>query len=101
MSAPPEDAPPPEEQDQDVVDAGFEEGPPVAEICGFVIPSFNFSLTLNIPFPDIDFPPKFFFSLGINCDADNPFDISGGVEWGGGRKPTPEEYPDPDDNAEA
>lgn len=99
MSAPPEDAPPPEEQDAVSAEAGFEEGPPLASFCGFVIPSFIFSFSINIPF-SFDFPPKFFFALGINCDADNPFDISAGVKWGGGKKPNPSAYPDPDENAE-
>jgi hypothetical protein len=92
---PPADAPPVEEQEQDLVDAGFAPGPPAASLCGFVFPTFTFHLKFNIPFPPpFPFPPKFFFSFGLNCDLNNPLALDAGASVpGGGRVSTAD--PDP------
>lgn len=83
MAAPPKDAPPPEEQDQDIVNAGFSNTDETGNaICGFGIPTFFFSVNL----PDFGFPPQlpqFQFSISLNCDIGNPVDAS--VGFGGGR----------------
>jgi hypothetical protein len=82
--APPEDAPPPEEQSAVQADVGFAPSPTGASICGFGFPSFVFSLAFFIPgFPPFAFPPTFNFMLGLNCDLSNP--ISASVSFGGGR----------------
>jgi len=96
-SPPPPDFPDPTEQDAALVDGGLAIGPPAASLCGFAFPTFKFKISINIPFPVIPFPPKFFFSFGLNCDLDNPFAINGGVTVpGGGRKSTAD--PDPTQN---
>lgn len=96
--APPPDMPPPAAQDEAAVDAGFEAGPPVAELCGFKIPSFLPALTFKIP--SINFPPAlpdlpFSLAIGIRCDVENPLDLTASTPWGGGRVGNAD--PDPDD----
>lgn len=92
--------PPPDEpsvEDQGLVDASasFEPGPDAISICGFKFPpTFKFSFGFKLPSLTLPLPPKFSFSIGINCDLDNPFDVSGGVEWGGGRKASGPRDPD-------
>lgn len=94
-SPPPPDGPPPEEQAAIDASASFEAGPPVTSLCGLEIPSFSFSFGLLLS--GISFPPpipKIKISLGISCDANNPIDVTAGVEYGGGRVATFD--PDPD-----
>lgn len=96
-TAPPPDAPSPDDQDAASVDAGFAAGPPVASLCGFALPSFIPKLSIGIPIPSINFPPplpKFSLSLGLNCDVNNPLDVAGGIGWGGGRKASFDRNPD-------
>lgn len=98
-SPPPPDAPPLAEQKAAAVSAGFEEGPPVASLCGFAIPSFLFKLSFNLP--AISFPPplpSFFIALGLNCSLNNPLDVSAGVPYGGGRQASFDPDPDATDN---
>lgn len=86
-SPPPPDAPSPAQQDVVTADAGFAAGPPVASLCGFAIPSFMFKFGLNLKLPGFPPPlPKFSLALGLNCDVNNPINLSGGVAFGGGRK---------------
>jgi hypothetical protein len=88
-SPPPPDAPSPDERKASTVEAGFKPGPPVGDLCGFKIPSFTFSLGFNLP--SLSFPPPFprlTASLGLNCDLSNPVNVSAGISFGGGRKPT-------------
>lgn len=97
-SPPPPSFPSPADQDAALVDASFAPGPPAASLCGFVFPTFKFEISLNIPFPNIPFPPKFFFSFGLNCDLSNPFSFTGGVKFGGGRVSTADPDPVADTN---
>ena len=75
---------------------GFESPELNASPCEFriKIPIPTFSLQI----PAIQLPslpiPVFSLSLAISCSLDNPIDLSGGLEWGGGRKPKFD--PDPD-----
>ncbi len=95
-TAPPPDGPPPAQQQQIAADASFQAGPPVAQLCGFKLPSLQFSFGFTLP--PINFPPKLpslQAAIGLNCDTDNPLDISAGLDWGGGRVGTQD--PDPDD----
>lgn len=84
---PPPDFPSPEEQSIVSAEASFEPGPSAASICGFKFPpKFNFAFGFNIPPLPIPFKlPTFSISLSINCDLSNPFSVSGGVSYGGGR----------------
>lgn len=90
-NAPPPNAPPPSEQAAISAEASFEPSPSGASLCGFALPTFNFSLAFNFKFPPFDFPPKFNFAIGLNCDLSNPIDAS--FEFGGGRVSTMD--PDP------
>jgi len=86
-SPPPPDAPSVAAQDLVSVDASFPPSPTAADICGFKIPpTFNFSLTLNIPFPSFKLPLPFGFALSLRCDLSDP--IGAEVTFGGGRVPT-------------
>lgn len=101
-TSPPADAPSPEDQDAASVDAGFAPGPPVATLCGFAFPSFKPFLKIGIPIGGISFPPKiptFSPSLGLNCDVNNPLDVTAGVKWGGGRVASFDRDPDVDEDA--
>lgn len=83
---PPPDAPSPEEQDMVSVGAGFQPSPMAVELCGFALP-FPY-LGINIRIPNIPFPPElpsFLLAFGLNCDLDNPIDVTAGVGYGGGR----------------
>ncbi len=84
---PPQDFPTPQEQSIATANASFEPGPDAASICGFKFPpKFNFGYGFNLPPIPIPFKlPSFKLSLGINCDLDNPFSLSAGVSFGGGR----------------
>ncbi len=77
-------------------DVGFEPSPTGATLCGFALPSFSYSLSINLPsllpFP---FPPRFDYAVQLNCNLSDPFDASFG--FGGGRVPT---GPDPDEDPE-
>jgi hypothetical protein len=67
----------------------------VASLCGFAIPSFLFILKFLLP--PLPFPlplPTFNFSIGLNCDLNNPINVSAGLTWGGGRKPSYDRDPD-------
>jgi hypothetical protein len=97
MGLPIPDAPPLAAQQASAVSAGFEPGPPLASICGFTIPSFLFKISFNLP--GLAFPPPlptFRLSLGLNCDLNNPFDVSAGLAYGGGRVATQDPNPDDD-----
>jgi hypothetical protein len=80
--APPEDAPPPEEQEQEAVEAGFQPSPTGATVCGFGFPIFVFDLNIFVAFPSFEFP-TFDFFVQLNCDLSNPIDAD--FEFGGGR----------------
>lgn len=86
--APPPDAPPPPPAEEGGVvsaQAGFAASPPSASICGFGIPDFTFSFSINLP--GFDFAlPNFNFALSLKCDLDDPVDAE--VSFGGGRTPT-------------
>lgn len=78
--------------------ASFVAGPPVLALCGFALPLPAFLLGLKIKIPR--FPPPLpipFLSIGLKCSLSNPFDVSAGVAYGGGRVATFD--PNPDDNA--
>lgn len=95
-TAPPVDAPPPEQQAAVDADAGFAPSPSGPSICGFGFPSFFWSFSFRLPkFPPFDFPPKFNFFLALNCDLSDPFEAS--FEFGGGRVST---GTSPDDDPE-
>lgn len=84
---PPPDAPSPEQQGIVSADVSFPPSPSAADICGFKIPpSFDFSLSLNIPFPNFQLPLPFNFSLSLKCDLNDPLDAE--VSFGGGRVAT-------------
>ena len=86
-TAPPRDAPPPEEQDVITADVGFAPSPTATDICGIKIPpTFRFSISLNIPFPNFSLPLPFNFSLSLKCDLDDPVDAE--LSFGGGREST-------------
>jgi hypothetical protein len=94
-SPPPPDAPSLEQQDAVDAEIGFEPSPTGASLCGFGLPSFVFNLTFRIPpFPPFDFPPDFFFFIGLNCDLSNPLDASFG--FGGGRVSNSDPEADPE-----
>jgi hypothetical protein len=98
--APPPDYPPPE-QDSVGASAGFAEGPPVASLCGFTIPSFIPKIEIKIP--KLSFPPPlptflFSFSLGLSCDTSNPLDVSASTPFGGGRQSNAAPDPNNDPN---
>lgn len=81
---PPPDFPTPEEQGEASIDAEFKPSPAGASLCGFGFPLFFFSFTLpGFKFPPFDFPPRFSFSLTLNCDLSNPIDAE--IAFGGGR----------------
>jgi hypothetical protein len=91
--------PPPDEpsvEDQVGVDASasFEPAPGAISICSFQIPTFKFNLRFKLPSFSIPFPPTFNFSFKFKCDLGDPFDVSAGVEWGGGRKASGPRDPD-------
>lgn len=95
MAEPPRDDPPPEEQDQDIVDAGFEPSPTGSALCGFGFPIFV--LSINIPFfqfPPAGFPPTLNLALALNCDLDDPIDAE--LSFGGGRVSSQDEDADED-----
>ena len=90
-SPPPPDAPPPEEQSAVSAGLSFEPTPGGASLCGFSLPGFNFNLSIRIPgLPE--FPPKFNFALGLNCNLSKPFSAS--VGFGGGRSGRADPSPD-------
>lgn len=93
MGSPPiPDAPPPDVQDRQVVDAGFKPSPTGATLCGFGLPIFFFNVNLpSFKFPPFPFPPNFNVSLQLNCDLSNPIDAE--VSFGGGRASTRDEEP--------
>jgi hypothetical protein len=94
-SAPPPDAPPLASQALATANAGFSASPPIAELCGFKIPFFLFSLGFVLPPIPFPFPiPKFRLSLGLNCSLTNPLNVSAGIDSGGGRVSNSD--PDPD-----
>jgi hypothetical protein len=97
---PPVDAPSVADQDIASANASFKPGPDAVSICGFKFPpKFNFSFGFNLP-PLPPFPPtfNFNFSLGINCSGDgNPFNVAGGVSFGGNRTSTGPRDPDDKD----
>lgn len=97
-SPPPKDAPSTQAQDLVEADAGFATGPTAFDICGFKFPPlFRFSFGFKLPSLNLPLPIKFSFSLGINCSLDNPFDVSAGVTYGGGRKASGPRDPDDKD----
>lgn len=74
----------------------FSPGPPVAQLCGFKVPSFSFSFGFKLP--PIAFPPKIplpKIGFGLNCQSNNPVNAANGQPNGGGRVATYD--PDPDD----
>lgn len=80
---PPKDAPPPEEQSQAGIDAGFEPSPTGAQLCGFQLPGFQFSIQLpGFQLPSIALP-NLNLALSLNCDLSDPID--GEFGFGGGR----------------
>jgi len=84
MSEPPRDAPPPEQQEDSLVEATFEPSPTGPELCGFGAPTFG--LSLNLPpfsFPPPFWPPVLNLAIGLNCDLSDPIDAQ--FEFGGGR----------------
>lgn len=97
MASPSPNAPSPAQQSVVAAGANFADSPPAASLCGFKVPvpSFHFSLNIPDPLKVPSFPPKLTLSVGINCDASNPLDVSGHLPWGGGRVGTRD--PDPDD----
>src|SRR5690606_4725338 len=81
-TAPPPDAPPPEEQDQVRVEGGFEPSPTGNALCGFGFPFFGIGITI----PGFNFPivfPILNLALSLNCDLSDPID--GEFGFGGGR----------------
>lgn len=98
-SPPPKDNPPPEEQDIVTADAGFESGPDAIDLCGFKFPPlFKFSFGLNLP--SIQLPTfNFNLAIGLSCST-NPFDMSAGVKYGGGRVGSGPKDPDDADREE-
>lgn len=99
-SPPPKDEPSTQSQDLVEADAGFAPGPTSFDICGFKFPPlFKFSFRFNLP--TFELPTfNFNFAIGINCSLDNPFDVSAGVSYGGGRKasgPRDPDYKDAED----
>ena len=99
-TAPPPDAPPVDDQIAVEAGASFSPGPTAASICGFAFPpifKLNFGFKLP-PLPSLSL--SFNFSIGINCSLDNPFDVSAGVKYGGGRKASGPRDPDDKDAEE-
>lgn len=95
MAEPPRDAPLPEVQTQAAIDASFEPSPTGAQLCGFGIPGFSFSISIpGFVFPPPGFPPVLNLALALNCDLDNPIDAE--VSFGGGR--VSQQDPDPDED---
>jgi hypothetical protein len=79
------------------VSAGFAPGPPAAILCGYALPTLRFKIGFKLPKFPFSFPPKIplpFLSLGLNCDLNNPINISAGLKPGGGRASNG--LPDPD-----
>jgi hypothetical protein len=98
---PPPDAPAPDEQIGVETSASFEPGPTAFDICGFKFPPLpKFSFGFKLPSLKLPIPPKFSISIGINCSLENPFDVSAGVEWGGGRQSSGPRDPDDRDAEE-
>ena len=70
---------------------------PDAQICGFSLALPRFSLGLNVdpglllPLPPL---PTFHLSFALSCDPSHPVDLTGGVEFGGGRTPNNDPSPD-------
>lgn len=84
------------------MDAGFDAGPPAASLCGFAIPTIRFKFGFNFNLPGFSFPPKLpipYLSLGLNCDLNNPLDLSAGLKPGGGRTSNAPPSPDMNENA--
>lgn len=81
-------------------DIGFGAGAVIAGPCGLslTIPTINIDLLLPRIFANIKFPPKIAFNFALTCDLKNPIDISGGLDFGGGRiscsPPNPDDNPD-------
>lgn len=99
MAAPPPDLPAPGASAS--ADAGFATDPSAASICGFKFPPrlrFSFGFVL----PPISFPPPIPFPhlmFALNCDANNPLDVSVDVPYGGGRASNNDPDPDLDEAA--
>jgi hypothetical protein len=92
--APPDDAPPPDEQAAVEAEAGFAPSPTGASLCGFVGPVFTLSLSFKLPaLPTISLP-VFDFMITPNCDLSNPIDAD--FSFGGGR--VGQTDPDADDD---
>lgn len=91
-SPPPPDAP--SVENQQLVSAGLQETPPIADLCGLKIPGFAFSLSFALPDPGLAFafPPSFALPFALRCDLDEPFPIVPG----GGREGTPGLANDPE-----
>jgi hypothetical protein len=97
VSDPIEDGPTPAQASQASADASFVPGPPVAQLCGFKLPSFVPKFSFSLP-GGLSFPPKlptFPVQIGLNCNASNPLNVSAGLSWGGGRVSSGD--PDADD----
>lgn len=81
-TAPPPDAPPPDEQNQASIEVSFEPSPSGNTLCGFGIPGFAFGVTL----PGFGFTlvlPNLNLALALSCDLSDPIDAEFG--FGGGR----------------
>ena len=79
------------------IDVGKFEKPSLnASVCEFSIkipiPTFDFALP-TIPLPSLPIP-VFSLSLTLSCSLDAPIDVSGGLDFGGGRFPCFDEDPD-------
>ncbi len=82
--APPPDYPSPEAQGQATAQASFEPSPSGPSLCGFGVPTFNFSFALpSFDFPPAGFPPQLNFGIALKCDLSDPLDAQFG--FGGGR----------------
>ena len=98
---PPPDAPSLADQVGVDASASFEPGPTSISLCGFKFPPlFKFSFGFKLPSLKLPLPISFFFNLGINCDLDNPFDVSAGVNYGGNRAVLGPQDPDDKDAKE-
>ena len=79
------------------VSPSFGAGPPILTICGLSLPLLAFLLGLKIKIPGFPPPLPFpFLAISLNCSLDNPFNVSAGVSYGGGRQATYDQNPDDD-----